>query len=263
MNGDHLFIGVNILPGKRPYVYAAMDRERTLAAIGRGDLAELVAYAAGSTKAWVCVNAPCGTGSGLLGKPAVRDSFTPPPTPKQQKHLRVADYELLLQGVAPARIFEQRPTPPVWIQNGLALYDQLTANGFQKEPTPGVAHLALEGNAEASFLALLPAKAYPANSLEGRIQRQLLCEELALPVPDTMGLFEEITRYRLLQGSLLLDNLHSEGELDALILAYTAWLTEHDPNAIITLGLPEESQIHLPGLPAHTPLARQFPLVNE
>jgi hypothetical protein len=40
-------------------------------------------------------------------------------------------------------------------------------------------------------------------------------------------------------------------------------LTEHDPNAIITLGLPEESQIHLPGLPAHTPLARQFPLVNE
>ena len=196
MGSDHLFIGVDIQPGKRPYTYACITQERELEALGRGDLAEVVAYAAGSGSAWVCVNAPGSLSNGSLSKPGISDRYQPAPNARQRKHLRAADYELMLQGVAPFRVFEKRSQPPLWIQNGLALYDQLAANGFQRRPASNVRQLVLEGHAEASYKALLPGQAYPGSSLEGRIQRQLLCSELKLPVPDAMEALEEITRYR-------------------------------------------------------------------
>ena len=61
-----------------------------------------------------------------------------------------------------------------------------------------------------------------------------------------MRVFEEITRYRLLQGILPLDNLYSAGELDALVAAFTAWVAATSPEGVTVLGAPEEGQIVLP-----------------
>ena len=61
-----------------------------------------------------------------------------------------------------------------------------------------------------------------------------------------MRVFEEITRYRLLQGILPLDDLYSARELDALVAAFTAWVAATSPEGVTILGAAEEGQIVLP-----------------
>jgi hypothetical protein len=61
-----------------------------------------------------------------------------------------------------------------------------------------------------------------------------------------MRLFEEITRHRLLQGILPLQDLYTPGELDALVAAYTAWMAALHPDQITMFGQPEEGQLVLP-----------------
>jgi hypothetical protein len=87
---------------------------------------------------------------------------------------------------------------------------------------------------------------FPKTTLEGRIQRQLVLHEHDLHIPDPMRLFEEITRHRLLQGVMPLQDLYSPGELDALVAAYTAWVAATRPSEALLLGDPEEGQIALP-----------------
>ena len=83
-------------------------------------------------------------------------------------------------------------------------------------------------------------------SLEGRLQRQLALHERRVAVYDPMRIFEEFTRFRLLSGILPLGDLHSPGELDALVAAYTAWLAAKQPGSVTLLGDPDEGQVILP-----------------
>ena len=83
-------------------------------------------------------------------------------------------------------------------------------------------------------------------TLEGRLQRQLLLHSLSIDVPDPMRLFEEITRYKVLQGQLPLEGLYSVEELEALIAAYIAWKAALEPDEITRLGDPKEGEIVLP-----------------
>ena len=46
-------------------------------------------------------------------------------------------------------------------------------------------------------------------------------------------MFEEITRYKLVQGILPLENLPSSKELDALAAAYLAWMNFTRPGQIV------------------------------
>jgi len=47
-----------------------------------------------------------------------------------------------------------------------------------------------------------------------------------------MEFFEEITRYKLIQGILPLENLYTPKELDALVAAYVAWMTVNRPGQV-------------------------------
>jgi hypothetical protein len=49
-------------------------------------------------------------------------------------------------------------------------------------------------------------------------------------------MFEEITRYKLIQGILPLENLPSSRELDALAAAYLAWMIFNRPAQIAATG---------------------------
>jgi predicted RNase H-like nuclease len=87
---------------------------------------------------------------------------------------------------------------------------------------------------------------FPKYTLEGRIQRQLVLHEQELNIPDPMRLFEEITRHRLLQGVLPVEELYEPGELDALVAAYTAWIGANRGDQVLMLGSADEGQIVLP-----------------
>jgi hypothetical protein len=82
--------------------------------------------------------------------------------------------------------------------------------------------------------------------LEGRIQRQLILHNHGLDIPDPMRVFEEITRYRILKGTISLERLYHPPMLDALASAYTAWMAATSPEEISNLGHPEEGEIILP-----------------
>jgi hypothetical protein len=57
-----------------------------------------------------------------------------------------------------------------------------------------------------------------------------------LRITDPVDMFEEITRYKLIQGILPFDNLPSSKELDALVAAYLAWMTLNRPGQIVPKG---------------------------
>lgn len=73
-------------------------------------------------------------------------------------------------------------------------------------------------------------------SLEGRLQRSAILYEQGLQIADPVDLLEEITRYKLVQGILPLDDLPSWRELDALVAGYLAWMTVNRPGQVVPKG---------------------------
>lgn len=94
----------------------------------------------------------------------------------------------------------------------------------------------LETNAQDCFQALSGHKLFPRRALEGRLQRSAILYEQGLQIADPIDIFEEITRYKLIQGILPLDKLPSANELDALVAAYLAWLSLNRPGQIVPKG---------------------------
>ena len=78
------------------------------------------------------------------------------------------------------------------------------------------------------------------------MQRQLILGSIEMPVPDAMDFFLEITRFKLMQGELPDENIHSMEELNALAAAHIAWQSAHHPNKLDLLGDLIEGQIALP-----------------
>jgi len=93
-----------------------------------------------------------------------------------------------------------------------------------------------KANADESFSALLQRKLLSRRTLEGRIQRALVLYDQGLQINDPMEFFEEITRYKLMQGILPLENLYTSNELDALVGAYVAWTTVNKPGQFVIKG---------------------------
>jgi hypothetical protein len=66
-----------------------------------------------------------------------------------------------------------------------------------------------------------------------------------LQIRDPVEIFEEITRYKLMQGVLPLEDIYSPKELDALVAAYVAWLAANSPGQTVAMGefvLPTQEQ---------------------
>lgn len=108
--------------------------------------------------------------------------------------------------------------------------------GFQPLAAKKAARQFLETNAQKCFHVLIGRAPMPRRTLEGRLQRELALYEQEIQIPDPMDIFEEITRYKLMQGTLPLENLHTAKELDALVAAYLAWLAVNRPGQIVQQG---------------------------
>ena len=240
------FIGIDPTAGKRPMAYAALDRDLQPLALGEGDLDAVSAFIGGQQAAYVAVSAPRQPNQGLMKRPYVRESLNPVPRPGRWEGFRVAEYLLYQHKIRIPRTRANPENCPIWMQVGFELYKRLEVLGYKLYRTPEAPCQVMEVYPHAAYTVLLNGSPFPKNSLEGRLQRQLLLYNQGLEVPDPMRVFEEITRYRLLQGILPLDDLYSPRKLDALIAAFTAWVTATSPDGITALGEPIEGQIILP-----------------
>ena len=233
-NKSPVFIGVEVLHSagrlRKAYVYAALDADRELLAIGQGDQDEVLAYLGGQAAAVAAICAPRSlkTGPARQGEAQLAaDGFPLEATPGTLKGC------------------------PRWMREGFDLFRRLDAFGYAPFPNPEADRLSLETRADAVFWQVLGGKLPLPDSLEGRLQRQLILADQGLPVPDAMEFFMEITRFKLVQGELPLENIHTTEELSALAAALVAWLAGCEPERIDLLGDPAGGQIALPKRPAN------------
>lgn len=245
--GRMSFIGIDPSAGVRPFVYAALDQDLKLAAIGQGRLDEVLAFTAGQQQAVTAICAPRRPNSGAMARRETRLNLTPVPHSGSWLDFRVADYLIRQRNLSIPQTYADAKQCPMWMQNGFYLYEKLSSYGYQPYPQYEAALVTLEVYPYAGYAALLGVAPFPKYTLEGRIQRQLALYEQQVKIPDPMQLFEEITRHKLLNGKLPTEHLFGAGELDALLAAYTAWLVVNDPDRTTRVGDAEEGEIVIPG----------------
>ena len=95
--------------------------------------------------------------------------------------------------------------------------------GFKQYLTKEGSRLWIESSADECF-RVFQSNLFSRQSLEGRIQRALILYDEGLQIPDPMDFFEEITRHKILQGVLPNENIYSSRQLDAMMMAYVAWM---------------------------------------
>ena len=249
------YVGVSIDHTLRKFSVAAVDSELTPVSLKQGSLEEASAFIAGLNQVWVGVNAPAHLNLGLLSREEVKQR-QPALFPGRPAGLRMAEFELLVRGVPVLRTPAIDQRCPGWIKLGFALYESLKSLGFAEYPAGDAEKQWMETHAEAVYHDLLKGTAFPAGTLEGRLQRQLGLAQAGLDLPDPMDFFEEVTRHRLLHGILPTEKIHSQAELDALAAAYTCWLAAHQPARVVLLGGMEEGQIVVPAFAASEPSPR-------
>jgi hypothetical protein len=240
------FVGIDPTAGHKPFAYAALDNNLNLTALGRGNLEKVLAFTAGQREAMVAVCAPRRPSQGLMERMEVRDNLNPPPRPGRWMNFRLAEYLLRQHGISCYKTPPDEKACPNWMQMGFHLYRRLEQMGFQPYPSNKPVLQWLEVYPHACFCTLLGHVPLPKNTLEGRLQRQLVLYKQRIGIPDPMDFVKGITSQHLLQGSLPMDKLYIQGELDALVAAYTAWQAATHPNQITSLGDASEGLVILP-----------------
>jgi hypothetical protein len=248
-----IYAGIDILRTsgrvRGTYVYAALDSDRDLLALGHGDRDEVLAYFGGQAAAYVAINAPHKPNTRAAAQDAFQEHGLLTAQPDPTINLRLCEHRLQELGL------KITPTPDTvkacagWMRKGFSLYKELEAFGYQTFPQADGPHQLLETQSEAVFWRLLKHKTPLPNSLEGRLQRQLILHSIEMPVPDAMDFFLESTRFKLMQGELPDQDIHTYEELNALAAAYIAWQAGHDPASLELFGDPDEGQIALPERP--------------
>jgi hypothetical protein len=240
------YLGIDPTAGRKPFAYAALDNDLHLAALGHGSLDEVLAFMAAQSQAIVAVCAPRCPSQGLMSRPQVRDRLSPPPRPGRYTDFRVAEYMLRQYGISCYKPPADEKACPNWMKMGFQLYQRLERMGYHPFPARKHALQFLEAYPHASYCTLLGRAPLQKNSLEGRIQRQLVLYQYKIGITDPMDLLKGITPQRVLEGDWPLDKLYSQGELDALVAAYTAWQAGNHPDQITALGDDAEGLVILP-----------------
>ncbi len=243
---DTIFFGIDPTAGRRPFVYAAINHELSPIINNQGTIDDVLAFAAGQNKAFVGICAPRRPNLGLMSDSARRQNLSPVPNPGRWEDFRVVEYLLWQRNIRIPRTPRKMEDCPNWMQMGFYIYERLEDFGYRAYPDDEAGCQYMEVYPHASFSVLLGILPFNKKTLEGRLQRQLVLYDHDLKVADPMRLFEEITRFRLLNGMLPLDTLYEPGELDALVAAYTAWIAASKPETTIMIGDLDEGQIILP-----------------
>jgi len=245
---DAVFVGVDPTAGSRPMHYAVLNGRLELQAMDAGDLESILAFIAGLDEPVVAVGAPQAPSQGLMLETDVRSRFNLQPGGRAWEKWRVAEYELRRRNIrllhTPARVEDA----PRWVQNGFQIFSRLKDMGFEMlaPEEPAKARSLIEVLPHAAYCALLQRRPFSKDTLEGRMQRQLVLYLEGLDVLNPVRVLEEITRHRLLQGHLPLHGLLAVDALDALVAAFTAYLSMAKPGRICQVGDGREGWVTLP-----------------
>jgi len=240
------YVGIDPTAGRKPFAYAALDMYLHLAALGRGSLDDVLAFMGGQQQAIVAVCAPRRPSQRLMERSEVRDSLNPPPRPGRWMNFRLAEYLLRHHRISCYKTPSDEKVCPNWMKMGFSLYKRLERMGFKPYPAEGSTLQWLEVYPHASFSALLGQVPLPKNTLEGRLQRQMVLFRQKIDLPNPLDFVKGFTARNLLQGSLPLDKLYNQGELDALVAAFTAWKAANQPKEITALGEASEGLVFMP-----------------
>lgn len=242
-----VYIGIDPSPGKKSIHYAALSPELDLLARAQGDLNALLTFLSGQHQAVIAIHGPARPNARILTNADQRERYLIPMGKGRPGNMRVAEYTLRQHGLSVFQTPAKAADAPQWMQTAFKLTDKLEKSGYQPWQ-PGLEHpnRILEVLPELGYRTWLPGQLLPPNSLHGRLQRMLALYDLGLRLPDPMAFFEEITRYRLLQGVLPLDQVLTAPALSALAAAYLAWQAAHQPAALTQVGIPSEGQITIP-----------------
>jgi predicted RNase H-like nuclease len=247
MYADTVFIGIDPTAGKRPMNYAVLDVDTRVVANAAGDLAAVLAAIEQYPAAVVAVDAPQSPNGGLMANTEFRATLSPRPNGRAYAQYKVCEYELRHRGIGLYSTPGDAGAAPAWMQMGFQLYAALQAAGFVfYRPGSAAPRQVLEVHPHASYTVLLGHLPLRKDTLEGRLQRQMLLYREGVRVPDPMDTLEELTPHRLLDGTFELPGLHNHDELDALIAAYTAYLAGTAPEQVTAVGDAGEGQIVVP-----------------
>lgn len=239
------YIGID-LTGKKAFTYAALDESLRLLALSDGEMDDLLAFIGGQASAVVAINAPARPNQGRVKALLEAESLEKGKISLRGADMRLAEYELRQRGIKVAATPSHPKYCSSWMRSGFTLYEKLFGLGFVPYTADDAPHQVLEAHPQAAFIAISEGSLFHASSLEGRLQRQTLLYGEGLDIRDSMGFFEEITRHKLKQGILPLEQLYASSQLDALLAGYTAWLAITKPTSTSALGDAEEGQIYLP-----------------
>jgi predicted nuclease with RNAse H fold len=242
---DSVYIGIDPTSGNKDFSYAVLDGNLNLVTLAEADMEEMVTFLGKQNSAVVAVNAPAGVNHGLVKNKLAAEHSGPRRTVRGTD-IRMAEYDLRERGIGVAGTPAREEFCPAWMQTGFALYEKLAELGFKPFGEDGAGCLVLETHPFACFCVLAESIPFPKSTLEGRLQRQLILSDRGLRIKDAMDFFEEITRFKLMKGSLPTETLYSPEQLDVLVSAYTAWLSTHRPEDVTRIGDKAEGQIFLP-----------------
>ena len=227
--------------------FVALDVDEKPLAISEGDVIDALSYAAGQqTGTLIAFTCPARPNNGRMARPEVREQLSPVPENGRWRALRQAEYELISKGVDIPQTPGSAEHSQYWMRRGFKLVEWLEHLRYQTFPVEDASRQWLEVPADAAFWSILGINPLPSGTLEGRMQRQLVLDDLKLTVPDAMEFFEEITRYKLLKGNLPMQYVLAQAEINAWMAAHTAWMAVHQPEHIRTFGNVEEGLIFLP-----------------
>ncbi len=237
-------IGINLTGSN--FTYAALDSNLGLLALDGGNLDALLTFIGGQASAFVAINAPAKPNLGRVRALLESEDLGTGKSPLRGAEMRMAEYELRARGIKVAATPSRPDHCPAWMRSGFALYEKMAEIGFKNYPAKDATHQMLETHPQAGFIVMTEGNLLPASALEGRLQRQAILYGAGLEIRDPMSFFEEITRFKLKQGILPLDEIYNAKELNALLAAYMAWLAAEKPKDAASLGDEEEGKVYLP-----------------
>jgi predicted RNase H-like nuclease len=181
-------------------------------------------------------------------RPEIRRRFNLQPGGKTWGQWKLCEYELRRRNIRLYNTPAKEKDAPSWMRAGFEIYRRLQAMEFRlfERGQPVEARVVIEVHPHACFAVLLGHRPFLKQTLEGRLQRQLVLYLQGVDLVNPLTVLEEITRHHLLTGQLPLRGLLAHDELDALAAAFTAYLVGAKPDRVAQLGDRDEGMITLP-----------------
>lgn len=242
---EKVYAGIDTTAGRRPVTCALLNARLQVIHLENHTFESLLSLLSGYPQIICGIDSPSRMNTGIMADPDYRQGLGLKRTAQRFSGYRVAEYEIRRRGIHIYGTPREISPSTAWIAEGWRLYGALRQQGFRDYPADG-ARIIFETYPHANYTALIGRRPYSKNSLEGRIQRQLVLLEGGVRVSDAMHLMEEWTRHRFLTGRIPIEDLYDHDQLDALIAAYTAYQLANAPESSSVLGDDRDGKIVLP-----------------